>query len=323
MTALETALTAQLAHTLESTDFSGLGAKYTGKVRDVYHRDDRLVIVTTDRVSAFDHVLGTIPFKGQILTELAQAGFSDTADILPNHVLAHPDPNVLIARPCRAYPIEFVVRGYITGSMWRDYGSGAAAAYDIDFPIGLKKDQRFDRPLLTPSTKAEQGAHDAPISKRAIIERGLLTEDQLTRAEAAALALFDRGVERAARRGLILVDTKYEFGEDADGQLTVIDEIHTPDSSRYWHADSYDARFAAGEPQAMLDKENLRQWLIDTHGFQGQGAPPPLSDEIRVTLATRYAELYALMLGRPFEAAVGSVAQRLEANLATAGLITA
>ncbi len=318
---LEAALTAQLAHTLDDTDFPGLGQRYRGKVRDVYRTGERLVVITTDRVSAFDHILGTVPFKGQILTEMAKAGFETTADILPNHVLDHPDPNVLVARPCRPYPVEFVVRGYITGSLWRDYQSGAAAAYELDFAADLKKDQRFARPILTPSTKAEQGAHDEPISKRAIVERGLMTAAQLEAAEAAALALYRRGVERAADRGLILVDTKYELGEDADGRLTVIDEIHTPDSSRYWRAESYPARFEAGQPQAMLDKENLRQWLIDTHGFSGHGPPPRLSDDIRVRLAARYAELYALMVGRPFTPQGGPVGARIHRNLRAAGLL--
>ena len=315
------ALTAQLNHTLDRTEFAGLGSRYQGKVRDVYRTDDRLVIVTTDRVSAFDHVLGTVPFKGQILTELANEGFAATADILPNHVVSHPDPNVIVARPCNAYPVELIVRGYITGSLWRDYQSGAAAAYEIEFPSDLRKDQRFPHPILTPSTKAEFGAHDEPISKRAIVERGLLSAEQLAAAEAAALALYARGVERAAARGLILVDTKYELGEDADGRLTVIDEIHTPDSSRYWRAESYDQRFGAGEAQVMLDKENLRQWLIDTHGFQGHGTPPPLSDDIRVTLASRYAELYALLTGRPFVPKVGPVLPRVRTHLEQAALL--
>ena len=323
MTSLDEALNLQLEHTLRTTDFGGLGDKYEGKVRDVYRRDDRLIIVTTDRVSAFDHVLGTVPFKGQILTEMANAGFAATRDILPNHVLDHPDPNVIVARPCSAYPVEFVVRGYITGSLWRDYQSGKAAAYEIDFGDGLRRDQRFEAPLLTPSTKAERGLHDEPISKRAIVARGLLSATQLEAAEAAALALYARGVDEAARRGLILVDTKYELGEDENGQLTVIDEIHTPDSSRYWRADSYEARFAAGEAQAMLDKENLRQWLIDTHGYSGNGPPPTLSDKIRTTLARRYTEAFELIVGRPFKADIGPVTPRLRDNLTRAGLLAA
>ena len=321
MSALTAAFAQQLPHTLRKTNLSSLGTKYEGKVRDVYRNDDRLIIVATDRVSAFDHVLGTVPFKGQILTEMARVAFEATTDILPNHVIDHPDPNVLIAKPCRPYPVEFIVRGYITGSLWRDYTSGAASAYGLDFPAGLKKDQAFRAPILTPTTKAQLGAHDEPISKRAIVTQGLLTVQQLDAAEAAVQALYARGVERAAERGLLLVDTKYELGEDADGRLTVIDEIHTPDSSRYWRADSYEARFAAGQTQAMLDKENLRQWLIDEHGFTGHGAPPALSNDIRVTLAERYTELFAIMLGRDFVPQIGSVQDRLQANLTRAGVL--
>ena len=323
MTNLREALTAQLEHTLHRTDFSGLGQKYEGKVRDVYRTDEHIVLIATDRVSAFDRVLGTVPFKGQILTEMARAGFEATADIVPNHVLHHPDPNVVVARACTPYPIEFVVRGYITGSLWRDYVADGAAAYELDFAPGLKKDQRFDAPILTPSTKAAQGDHDQPISKRAIIAQGLLTEAQLAAAEHAALALYTRGAALAAERGLILVDTKYELGEDPNGQLTVIDEIHTPDSSRYWKADSYAQRFADRQPQAMLDKENLRQWLIETHSFSGHGEPPALSEDIRLLLSERYAELYGVILGRSFEPNVGAVHERLTRNLHAAGLLRA
>ena len=315
MTTLRDALTAQLPHTLQQTSFAHLGERYEGKVRDVYRSPERLVVIATDRVSAFDRVLGTVPFKGQILTEMAKVGFERTADLLPNHVLSHPDPNVVVAKPCRPYPVEFVVRAYITGSLWRDHQSGAARAYGIPFADDLRKDQRFASPILTPSTKAERGLHDEPISKDAIVERGLLSSFQLEAAEAAAFALFRRGAEVAAERGLILVDTKYEFGEDRDGRLTVIDEIHTPDSSRYWKTDGYVERFEAGAPQAMLDKENLRQWLIETHGYQGDGPPPALSDEIRLTLAERYAEVYALIVGRPFEPHVGPVHERIRRHL--------
>lgn len=318
---LKETLRAQLPHTLKETNLSGLGALYRGKVRDVYRDAGRLVLITTDRVSAFDHVLGTIPFKGQILNEMALEAFAKTQDILPNHLLDVPDPNVVVARVCQAYPVELIVRGYITGSLWRDYEAGKAGAYGLDLPEGLKKDQELEAPILTPTTKAELGQHDQPISAEAIVERGLLTRAQLDEATEAAFALYARGQQVAAERGLILVDTKYELGLDPDGNLTVIDEIHTPDSSRYWMADQYEARFAAGEAQAMLDKENLRGWLIDTHGFSGHGAPPALDDDIRVTLAERYAEAYARMLGRDFEPEVGPVGPRLEQNLREAGLL--
>lgn len=312
---------AQLPHTLEGTDWPALGTRYRGKVRDVYQREDRLVLITTDRVSAFDHILGTIPFKGQILNEMALAAFDAIAGIVPHHVIAVPDPNVIVARRCDAYPVELVMRGYITGSLWRDYQAGKAGAYGLELPEGLRKDQQLEQPILTPTTKAALGAHDEPISKAEILERGLLTEAQLEQAEAVARALYTRGVERARARGLILVDTKYEMGEDPSGQLTLIDEIHTPDSSRYWIAEEYPARFAAGEPQAMLDKENLRGWLIETHGFSGQGTPPPLDDTIRVTLAERYLEARALMVDGPFEAEVGDVKARIRSNLERAHLL--
>lgn len=310
----------QLHRTLEVTRFDGLGERYQGKVRDVYRQDDRLVLVTTDRVSAFDHVLGTIPFKGQILNAMALDAFEATKDILPNHVLDVPDPNVVVGRRCEAYPVEFIVRGYITGSLWRDHQSGAAKAYELDFGDDLKKDQAFPQPILTPSTKAELGAHDEPISRAEILRRGLMTAAQFDEAAEAAFALYARGRERAAAQGLILVDTKYELGLDPDGKLTVIDEIHTPDSSRFWIADEYEARFAAGEAQAMLDKENLRGWLIDTHGFSGHGEPPKLDDAIRTTLCERYMDAHRRLLGRDFVPEATDVLARMESNLRAAGL---
>lgn len=311
----------QLAHTLKGTDFAGLGERYVGKVRDVYAKDDHLVLITTDRVSAFDHVLGTIPFKGEILNRMAVDAFRATEDIAKNHLIDVPDPNVVVAKKLKAYPVEMIIRQYITGSLWRDYQSGVAEAYAIELAADLKKDQRFDAPIFTPSTKAEIGTHDEPISKGEIVKRGLMTSEQLERAEATARRLFARGADRAAKRGLILVDTKYELGEDEDGELYVIDEIHTPDSSRYWIADGYAQRFAAGESQRMLDKENLRGWLIDTHGFSGHGAPPALDDDIRTTLAARYFDAYEHIVGAPFEPQIGPVEPRIRENLARAGLL--
>jgi phosphoribosylaminoimidazole-succinocarboxamide synthase len=311
---------AQLSHTLKETNFPALGELYRGKVRDVYKRKDRLVIITTDRVSAFDRVLGTIPFKGEILNRMAADGFNRTQDIVKNHVLSVPDPNVLVAKPVKAYPVEFVVRGYLTGSLWRDYQSGKAHAYGVPFARDLKKDQRFEAPILTPTTKAEIGEHDQPISKDQIIARGLMTRSAWDRAEATAFRLFERGSDRARERGLILVDTKYELGEDEDGELTLIDEIHTPDSSRYWIAAEYEPRFQKGVAQAMLDKENLRGWLMEKHGFSGEGTPPPLTDDIRVTLARRYFDAFEQMTGEPFEPKPGDVLGRIEENLRRAKL---
>ena len=318
---IEDAVKQQLKQTVEGTDFPEIGEKYQGKVRDVYQSDDKLVIVTTDRVSAFDHVLGTIPFKGQILNAIAAYGFEQTKDIAPNHVVTIPDPNILVGQKAKPYAVEFIVRGYITGSLWRDYQSGKAAAYGIDFGSDLKKDQAFPAPIMTPSTKAELGMHDEPISKPEIVERGLMTQAQLDEAEDIALKLYARGVALAAKQGLILVDTKYEMGLDQDGNLTIIDEIHTPDSSRFWITDEYEKRFEAGESQAMLDKENLRQWLIETHGFSGEGTPPPLDDKIRTQLACKYAELYHRLTGEAFEPTLGDPSARMRENLKKADLI--
>lgn len=309
----------QLPFTLESTDLPRLGSKYQGKVRDVYRTPERLVLITTDRVSAFDHVLGTIPWKGEILNAITLDGFRRIEDIAHHHVLAAPDPNVIVARPATAYPVEFVVRGYITGSLWRDHTAGRDP-YAIGLPAALGKDAPLPGgPTLTPSTKAELGAHDEPVSKAEVLRRKLMTPRELEEAEALALALFRRGTEIAAARGLILVDTKYELGRDADGRLMVIDEIHTPDSSRYWIAEGSDQRRARGEPQRMLDKENLREWLMNERGFSGHGTPPPLDDDIRTRLAGFYAELYERLLGRPFAPTVGPVAARVDAALTRAG----
>lgn len=319
----EEAIARQLEHTLAETDFPALGAKYRGKVRDVYRTAERMVIITTDRVSAFDHVLGTIPFKGEVLNAIAVDGFQRTQDLVPNHLLSAPDPNVLVVKPARAFPVEFVVRGHLTGSLWRDYEAGRAGVYEVDLPPGLKKDQRFEAPILTPSTKAEIGRHDEPISKRGILERGLMTKSDLEEAEAAALALFSRGVEISAARGLILVDTKYELGRDDEGRLMVIDEIHTPDSSRYWIAEGSRERFLEGRPQQMLDKENLREWLIHEHGFSGHGTPPALNREIRVRLARFYLELHERLLGRALAPTGGNPLGRIHANLQRAGFLSA
>lgn len=321
MTDPKNTIAAQLEQTLADTSFDKLGEKYRGKVRDVYRTQERLVLITTDRVSAFDRVLGTIPFKGEVLNRLAAFGFEQTKDILPNHVISLPDPNVLVAKVIQAYPVEMVVRGYITGSLWRDYQSGKAHAYGIPMPRDLKKDQRFEQPILTPTTKAAIGEHDEPISKDEIIARGLMTKQQWEAAEKAAFALFARGSELAAKRGLILVDTKYELGEDINGTLTVIDEIHTPDSSRYWMADEYEARFAKGEGQKMLDKENLRGWLMEKHNFKGEGEPPVLTADIRTELAAKYLELYEQITGEAFNPQAGNVTERIRANLTKAGLI--
>ena len=306
----------QLNHTLDAFESDNLGEHYKGKVRENFSQDDKILMITSDRVSAFDHVLGTIPFKGQILSEIANFRFEKTKDLVPNHIIDTPDPQVLVAKRAKTLPVEVIVRQYITGSLWREYSNGINGQYGFMLPKGLKKDQKFDEPLLTPSTKAEYGLHDEPISREAIVS-GLVEESVYTKAEEYALALFNAGREWAAKQGLILVDTKYEFGI-VDGVLIVIDEIHTPDSSRYWVAKEYETRFTNGETQLMLDKENIRQWLIEK-GFSGEGVPPELSEEIRTTLAERYVELYHTLTGKQFDPEVGDVKSRIIKNLENAG----
>jgi phosphoribosylaminoimidazole-succinocarboxamide synthase len=310
----------QLAHTLRQFDAPDLGELYRGKVRDNYSRGDRIVMVTTDRISAFDHVLGTIPYKGEVLSRLTLFWFDKVKDIAPTHLVDAPDPSVMVVKKAKPFPVEIIIRGYITGSLWRDYLAGKAGAYGIDWPSGLRKDQRFPEPIITPSTKAEYGKHDEPISEREIVEKGLVGPEIWREATAVARRLFARGQEWAARRGLILVDTKYEMGI-ADGKLVVIDEIHTPDSSRYWIAEGYERRFTAGQDQEMLDKENIRQWLIKEHGFSGQGKPPPLTDEVRIMLARKYIEVFERLTGERFESAVGSVSDRIRRNLKAKGYL--
>lgn len=313
-------LRAQLPHTLRQLDLPALGQLYRGKVRDNYSRGEKIVMVTTDRISAFDHVLGTIPFKGEVLSRLTAFWFDKVKDIAPIHLLDAPDPSVMVVRRAKALPVEVIIRGYITGSLWRDYQAGTAGAYGIDWPKGLRKDQRFAEPLITPSTKAEYGKHDEPISEADLVARGLVPAAVWKEATGVARRLFARGQAWALSRGLILVDTKYEMGI-ADGQLVVIDEIHTPDSSRYWVADGYQERFAAGQEQQMLDKENVRQWLIKEHGFSGHGTPPALTDEVRIMLARKYIQVFEQLTGETFTSATGSVAARIEQNLKAKGYL--
>lgn len=309
----------QLAFTLARTDFPSLGEKYQGKVRDTYRRGDRLVLVTTDRLSAFDHVLTTLPFKGDLLNTLAAFWFKKTAHVVKNHVIDVPDPCVTVARRAEPYAIEFVVRGYLTGSLWRDYEAGRDP-YGLGLPPGLRKDSAFPTPLLTPSTKAPIGQHDEPVSEAQVLERGLITARDWQRAKEAALGLFEVGRAQAKAQGLLFVDTKYEFGKIGD-ELVVIDELHTPDSSRFWRAEGSEERFAKGEAQVMLDKENLRQWLIAERGFSGQGAPPPIPDDVRVSLTQKYVSAFETITGTTFSPVVGSVAARIEKNLKAAKLL--
>ena len=280
----------------------GLGTRYRGKVRDTYDLGDgRLALVTTDRISAFDHVLHqAIPLKGQVLNRLAAFFFEHTADVAPNAVLSVPDPNVTLAVRCQALPVEFVVRGSLAGHAWRVYRDGGRALCGVSLPDGLRESEPFPEPILTPATKAAEG-HDEDISEADIVSRGILSRDTLDEARAAALALFARGQDLAARRGLILVDTKYEFGRAPDGRLLLIDEVHTPDSSRYYRADGYEARLAAGEPQRQLSKEFVREWLME-NGFQGRAGQdlPDLPPAFVHEVARRYVELYEAVTGEAF-----------------------
>jgi len=304
----------QLANTLRETRFSQLGEKYQGKVRDVYRRGDQLVLITTDRLSAFDRVLTTIPFKGEVLNRLAAFWFEKTRQVVQNHLIDVPDPNVTVAKRCEPFPIEFVVRGYLTGSLWRDYQKGAHTAYGITFEKNLKKDKKFRQPIITPSTKAAQGEHDEPISEKAILAKGLMAERDWRRAS--------EGQKWALSRRLILVDTKYEFAKSGD-EIVLIDEIHTPDSSRYWIASEYEARFQRGEDQKMLDKENIRQWLIKERGFSGHGEAPAIPDEVRVDLAEKYLAAFEQITGEPFQPKASPVLGRIEKNLRAKGYLSA
>ena len=287
---------------LVETHLHGAGRRARGKVRDTYATDDgRLVLVTTDRISAFDHVLRqAIPLKGQVLNRLAARVFALTEDVAPNAVLSVPDPNVTVALRCDALPVEFVVRGHLAGHAWRVYAAGGREVCGVRLPDGLREGEALPDPVLTPSTKAAEG-HDEDISLADIVARGVLPAETLDEAHALALAVFRRGTELARDRGLILVDTKYEFGRAPDGRLLLIDEVHTPDSSRYYLADGFEARLASGEPQRQLSKEFVREWLI-ARGFQGRtGEPlPDLPPAFVAEISARYVELYEALIGEPF-----------------------
>ena len=300
---MPTRLPSPLPPPLRETQFEHLGERYRGKVRDVYRPGDgRVILITSDRISAFDHILRqAIPLKGQVLNRLAAFFFEQTEDIAPNHLLYVPDPNVSVAIECDALPIEFVVRGYLAGHAWRIYREGGRELCGEALPDGLRESEQLPRPILTPATKPEEG-HDEDISRAEILESGILDAETLQEAARMALRLFARGTELAAARGLILVDTKYEFGRAPDGRLLVIDEVHTPDSSRFYYAEGYNGRLERGEPQRQLSKEFVREWLMD-HGFQGKDGQvlPDLPPKFVRQIAERYVELYETVTGRAFE----------------------
>jgi phosphoribosylaminoimidazole-succinocarboxamide synthase len=314
----EAQIRSQLNNCLLDAKFDRWADSYKkGKVRDMYVLDDKRILITTDRQSAFDHILGAIPLKGQVLNRIAHYWFKQTEDIMPNAIIALPDPNVTVARELDMLLVEIVVRRYLTGStdtsIWTNYAKGVRNFCGVDLADGMVKNQKLETAIITPTTKAED--HDESISAAQIVERGLVDADRWAEVEEKALALFARGTELAAERGLILVDTKYEMGIDGDGNLTIADEIHTPDSSRFWVLDSYEDRHKKGEEPESLDKEFLRLWLRDK-GISDTNIPE-LDDDIRTQVAERYIDLFERVTGQSFDAEIGDtpVAERIEKNI--------
>ena len=309
-----------MATTLVRTDYNFEGQKsvYHGKVRDVYDIDDDiLVMIATDRISAFDVILPKgIPSKGQVLNQIAAKFLDATADIVPNWKLATPDPMVTVGLKCEGFRVEMIIRGYLTGSAWREYEAGCRELCGVKLPDGMRENERFPEPIITPTTKADAG-HDENISREEIIAQDIVSKEDYETMERYTRALFARGTEIAASKGLILVDTKYEFGK-RDGKVILIDEIHTPDSSRYFYADGYEERFAKGEAQRQLSKEFVRRWLID-HDFMGKAGQqvPEMTDEYCDSVSKRYIELYEHIVGEKFEPASDTdIAARIERNVA-------
>lgn len=303
---------AQLSCVLGETHLDFLGHRYEGKVRDNYVYGDLRVLITTDRLSCFDRVVTTVPFKGQVLNALALYWFERARHLVSSHVMASPHPNVLIGREAEVLPVEVVIREYLTGSAWRDYREGKEVS-GVRLPPGLRASERLKYPIVTPSTKAAKGTHDEPISESAILAQGIVPTKLWEHMRETALSLFKFARDEVAKRGLLLVDTKYEFGI-VDGELILVDEIHTLDSSRYWKADSYHQRFEAGELPVMLDKEPTRQWLLE-QGFKGDGPIPHFSDEHRCAIARHYIDAYELVSGNSSELMRGDVVRSLEAAL--------
>jgi len=293
-------------------------SKYKGKVREVFNIDNKeLVMIVTDRLSAFDVVLPKgIPYKGQVLNQIADKFLDATADIVPNWKTATPDANVMVGKYADSFPIEMIVRGYLTGSSWRSYKNGAREICGVPIPDGMKEHQKFPTPIITPTTKADQGFHDEDISREEILSQGLVSEEDYKMLEKYSLELFKRGTQIAAEKGLILVDTKYEFGK-YNGEIVLIDEIHTPDSSRYFYADGYQERFDKGENQRQLSKEFVREWLME-NGFQGKDGQtvPEMTDEKVQEISERYIELYEVITGEKFvKADTNNVVERIEKNI--------
>lgn len=310
-----------MSQTITDTNFNFPGQKsvYKGKVREVYNIDDQqLVMIATDRLSAFDVVMPKgIPYKGQILNQIATKMMEDTKDIVPNWLVATPDPNVAVGHLCEPFKVEMVIRGYLSGHAAREYKAGKRTLCGVAMPEGLQENDKFPEPIITPSTKADQGDHDEDISRAAILSKGIVSEADYLVLENYTRALFKRGSEIAAKRGLILVDTKYEFGKTKDGEIVLIDEIHTPDSSRYFYAEGYQERQAKGEAQKQLSKEFVRQWLI-SNGFQGKPGQqiPEMDDAYIASVSERYIELYENITGEAFiKAEVSQIQNRIEENV--------
>ena len=309
------------ANTLMHTDFvfAGQTNKYTGKVREVYTlADDTLIMIATDRLSAFDVVMPRgIPFKGQILNQIATHMMKSTSDLVPNWILSTPDPNVAVGKKCTPFKIEMVIRGYLAGHAAREYKAGKRLLCGVAMPEGMKENDAFPEPIITPATKADQGDHDEDISEEQILEKGIVSEEDYNQLKDYTNKLFSRGTTMAAKQGLLLVDTKYEFGKDTDGNIVLIDEIHTPDSSRYFYADVYEDRQKRNEPQKQLSKEFVRQWLI-RNGFQGLSGQqlPLMNDDYIDSVSKRYMELYEQIMGVPFEkASTENIDERMRHNL--------
>lgn len=320
---IETIIKQQLTNTLDETNFTSLGKLYKGKVRDNYIKEERRVIIATDRLSAFDRVITTIPFKGELLNQVSSFWFEKTKEIVKNHIIEVPDPNVAVVHQCEMIPIEMIVRAYITGSAWRNYQKGEPTS-GIELPAGLQKNQKLEHVLLTPSTKAETG-HDIYISREKILREEIVDRDIYEQIEKSALKLFEFGQSYCEKQGLILVDTKYEFGLK-NGELMVIDEIHTQDSSRFWILDSYEDRFEKGEEPEILDKEMFRGWLMETYpdifpNITPDQEIPPITNKIKTELAKRYIRSYEKITGLEFNPTVINVQQRILENLKKANYL--
>ena len=309
-----------MSNSITKTDFNFPNQTkfYKGKVRDVYTiGKDKLVMVVSDRISAFDHVLPEgIPYKGQVLSQIASRFLDATSDIVPNWKEANPDPSVTVGKMCEPFKVEMVIRGYLTGHAWREYRSGKRILCGVAMPEGMVENQKFNEPLLTPTTKADVG-HDEDISREEILSQGIVSEEDYLHLEKYTRELFERGTEIAKERGLILVDTKYEFGKDSEGNITLIDEIHTPDSSRYFYIEGYEEKVQSGETPKQLSKEFVRQWLIE-NGFQGKEGQeiPFMSEEYVTSVSDRYIELYEIIIGEKFiKEDISNVVDRIEKNI--------